>query len=246
MGVELAAPDHQREVAGAQLHQRRRRRRQRPLPQEHHGPVAGAGVPARLDAGGHRVQLRRAGRAWPPRPRPFAAVIDPDAVPAPGRHAAQDRRLLPRHRPAAARRRPGEFVRSILESLALRYRQVLEGLEALLGRQINVIHIVGGGSPQHGAQPVGRRRHRPHGGRRPGRGHRHRQRAGAGHGLGRSAGLADARALVRRSFPVETVEPAARRRLGPRLQRSSAPLPPADCEGTHIRVARGDPPGWYK
>ena len=36
--------------------------------------------------------------------------------------------------------------RAILESLALRYRQVLESLETLLGRRIDVIHIVGGGS----------------------------------------------------------------------------------------------------
>ena len=34
----------------------------------------------------------------------------------------------------------------ILESLAERYRQVLEGLEGLIGRQIATIHIVGGGS----------------------------------------------------------------------------------------------------
>src|SRR6266851_4887302 len=36
--------------------------------------------------------------------------------------------------------------RTIFESLALRYRQVLESLEALLGRELEIIHIVGGGS----------------------------------------------------------------------------------------------------
>jgi len=40
---------------------------------------------------------------------------------------------------------PGEFVRCCLDSLALAYRKTLEGLEALLGRKIAVIHIVGGG-----------------------------------------------------------------------------------------------------
>jgi rhamnulokinase len=40
----------------------------------------------------------------------------------------------------------GPTCRTILESLAERYRQVLESLEAVLGRTLNVIHIVGGGS----------------------------------------------------------------------------------------------------
>src|SRR5256885_11262782 len=41
---------------------------------------------------------------------------------------------------------PGAVVRCALESLALRYRWVLEKLEELLGRRLDVIHIVGGGS----------------------------------------------------------------------------------------------------
>lgn len=41
---------------------------------------------------------------------------------------------------------PGEIVRCILESLALKYRWVIERLEDLLGRPIPMIHIVGGGS----------------------------------------------------------------------------------------------------
>jgi len=40
----------------------------------------------------------------------------------------------------------GELVRSAYESLALKYRQVLAGLEELTGNRIEVIHIVGGGS----------------------------------------------------------------------------------------------------
>lgn len=40
----------------------------------------------------------------------------------------------------------GAVVRTILESLALRYREVLESLEGLLGRKLEIIHIVGGGS----------------------------------------------------------------------------------------------------
>lgn len=40
----------------------------------------------------------------------------------------------------------GAMVRAILESLALKYRHTLAQLEALLGRRIEVIHVVGGGS----------------------------------------------------------------------------------------------------
>jgi rhamnulokinase len=39
-----------------------------------------------------------------------------------------------------------EFMRCILESLALKYRHVLERLESLIGRPIGRIHIIGGGS----------------------------------------------------------------------------------------------------
>lgn len=39
----------------------------------------------------------------------------------------------------------GEFVRACLDSLALTYRQTLEGLEDVLDRKIGAIHIVGGG-----------------------------------------------------------------------------------------------------
>lgn len=41
---------------------------------------------------------------------------------------------------------PGAVVRCALESLALKYRWVLERLEELLGRRLDAIHIVGGGS----------------------------------------------------------------------------------------------------
>jgi len=41
---------------------------------------------------------------------------------------------------------PGHYVRTILESLALTYAQVLRELEGLIGRTIDTLHIVGGGS----------------------------------------------------------------------------------------------------
>ena len=88
-----------------------------------------------------------------------------------------------------ARSRPqthGEFARTILESLALRYRYVMESLETLGQRKIEVIHIVGGGSRnallnQFVADCTGRAR-----GGRTERSHGHRQHPGAGHGRGRT------------------------------------------------------------
>jgi rhamnulokinase len=41
---------------------------------------------------------------------------------------------------------PGSYARTILESLALKYRLVLRDLESLIGRRIDTIRVVGGGS----------------------------------------------------------------------------------------------------
>jgi rhamnulokinase len=78
---------------------------------------------------------------------PFVSVVDPDD---PGF-------ILPADMPAAiaafcvktdqpAPQGPGAVVRCAMESLALRYRWVLENLQSLLGRELEVIHVVGGGS----------------------------------------------------------------------------------------------------
>ena len=40
----------------------------------------------------------------------------------------------------------GAFIRCCLESLAMEYRRTIDGLEDILGRSIDVLHIVGGGS----------------------------------------------------------------------------------------------------
>jgi rhamnulokinase len=77
---------------------------------------------------------------------PFVSLVDPDDAGF----------ILPASMPAAladfcrrtgqpAPTEPGAVVRCALESLALRYRWVLERLEELLGRRLDVIHIVGGG-----------------------------------------------------------------------------------------------------
>jgi rhamnulokinase len=79
--------------------------------------------------------------------QPFKAVIDPDAsdflshgdMPSFIRdYCKKTRQAMPET--------PGEIARCCLESLALRYRWVLEALEQLTNRQLTTIRIVGGGS----------------------------------------------------------------------------------------------------
>jgi rhamnulokinase len=76
----------------------------------------------------------------------FASLIDPD----------DPRFLLPAHMPAAiaefcretnqpAPSDPGAIIRCCLESLAFKYRWVMEKLKQLLGKRLDVIHVVGGG-----------------------------------------------------------------------------------------------------
>jgi rhamnulokinase len=88
-------------------------------------------------------ELMRLAEAAPP----FASVLNPD----------ESAFILPPDMPAAiadfCRRtwqaapiEPGPVVRCALEGLALRYRWVLERLEELVGRRLDTIHVVGGGS----------------------------------------------------------------------------------------------------
>ena len=78
---------------------------------------------------------------------PFRVLIDPDYEKffnPPDMPAAIDDfcRLTSQNKP----RSRGEYVRVILESLALKYRYVLDQLREVSGRQINTIHIIGGGT----------------------------------------------------------------------------------------------------
>ena len=104
---------------------------------------------------------------------------------------------------------PAGYTRAILESLACKYRLVLESLEAVTGRRFDEIRIVGGGSRnrllnQFTADATGRR-------------------VVAGPAEATSLGniamqmlatgavgsLAEARGIIDRSFPVERFEPVA-------------------------------------
>jgi len=138
--------------------------------------------------------------------RPFSALIDPDAFLEPGgmpRKIAAHCKSKDQAPPATH----GEYARAILESLALRYRYVLESLEKLGRRKIELIHIVGGGSRnmvlnQFVADCTGRR-----------------VIAGPAEataignllvqaiGAGELRGLDDVRAVVRNSFAPVTIDP---------------------------------------
>lgn len=76
---------------------------------------------------------------------PAQATIDPDGFLQPGNMPARIAQWCIEHSLPAPRGK-GEICRLILESLAQRYREVLDGLESLIGRPIRTIHIVGGGS----------------------------------------------------------------------------------------------------
>ena len=138
--------------------------------------------------------------------RPFTAAINPNAFLEPGEMP----RKICAHCDETGQAAPqthGEFARAILESLALCYRHVVESLEALSHREIEIIHIVGGGSRnallnQFVADCTGRR-----------------VIAGPSEataigniltqaiGAGELSGLEELRAVVRNSFEPVTVEP---------------------------------------
>ena len=141
---------------------------------------------------------------------PFAAIIDPDAFLEPGDmpekiclHCESTGQKPPES--------PASVARTIFESLALRYRQVLESLEMLLGRKLEIIHVVGGGSRnrllnQFAADATGRA-----------------VIAGPAEatamgniliqamGAGELSGLSEVRRIVRNSTELETFKPGATR-----------------------------------
>ncbi len=81
------------------------------------------------------------------RAKPFAAFIDPDCTDflAPGDMPRKINNYLARTSQQTIDDK-GLMARVILESLAFRYAQVMGALEDITGQNINVLHIVGGGS----------------------------------------------------------------------------------------------------
>lgn len=79
--------------------------------------------------------------------KPFAAIVDPDdpSFLSPGEMPAKIAAFC-RCTGQAAPQGPGATARVIFESLALKYRAVLETLAGILGRQFRALHVVGGGA----------------------------------------------------------------------------------------------------
>jgi rhamnulokinase len=154
------------------------------------------------------------------REAPFQHLVDPDS---PGF-------LKPAHMPAAIDQfcvatgqprpaRPGAYVRTILESLALKYRLVLDSLFQLTGGNIRQIRVIGGGSKnrllnQFTADATGRQ-----------------VVAGPAEATalgnvamqmlatGAASSLAEVRALIDHSFPVEVFVPTDTARWDEQFQR---------------------------
>ena len=139
---------------------------------------------------------------------PLAALIDPDH---PSLLAPNDMPKAIRELCIATGQKPpegiGATIRCCLDSLGLKYRSVLDTMEHVTGKTIHTLHIVGGGTQnrllnQIAADATGRV-----------------VKAGPveataiGNALlqavsrGELGGLADLRAVVRASFPIETYEP---------------------------------------
>jgi len=79
--------------------------------------------------------------------RPFASLVNPadPQFASPGEFPARIAAFC-KETSQPAPRTPGAFVRCAFESLAMNYRVVFRQLEQLIGRRIERLHIVGGGS----------------------------------------------------------------------------------------------------
>ncbi len=137
---------------------------------------------------------------------PARALIDPDVFPEPDRMPERIAEYC-RTRGGEVPDQPAGMTRIILESLAATYRKVLDNLETLLGRRIDRIHIVGGGSRnqllnQLAANSTGRTVIAGPA-----------EATAAGNilvqaiGAGAVSGLEEARQIVGRSFPLQTYQP---------------------------------------
>ena len=137
------------------LHQRGRRRRHRPLPQERDGPLGALRVPqgvARPRHPRHRPRLRCSPTPAPRRrcaPSSTSTTRPCWVRAAPPTRCPSGSSRLAREAGEPLPQTPGEITRCILDSLALAYRRHLRTAARLAGRDLEVVHVVGGGSHNH-------------------------------------------------------------------------------------------------
>jgi rhamnulokinase len=154
------------------------------------------------------------------RASPFGHLIDPDDesfLRSPDMPLAIDKFCERTHQPSP--RAPGAYVRTVLESLAFKYRIVLRNLELVSGRRMEQIRVIGGGSKnrllnQLTADATGRR-----------------VLAGPAEATalgnvamqilatGGASSLREVRSMVDRSFPTEVFEPLETDEWDRRAQR---------------------------
>jgi len=154
------------------------------------------------------------------REEPFHHLVDPDDdsfLRPTDMISAIDKFCLRTNQPAP--KGPGAYVRTVLESLAFKYRLVLRSLEQVSGKRIRQIRIIGGGSKnrllnQLTADSTGRR-----------------VLAGPSEATalgnvavqilatGEAGSLAEVRAIVDRSFPTEIFDPQETDRWSRHVER---------------------------
>ena len=144
LGLELPGPSSA-SSARAQPDQRARHRGHDPAAAQRHGDVAAAGVPPHVAADGRDADYGELARLAAAVARPTCRSSTPTPrVPGPGdmpaRIAAACREA---GRPPGA---TGRRVRSILLSLACKYRLVIERLERVDGPRRRRMHVIGGGA----------------------------------------------------------------------------------------------------
>lgn len=139
--------------------------------------------------------------------KPIATILDLDQFLSPGNHPQRICdycRETEQEVPAD----PGSMSRVILQSLATMYKRVLETLEKLAGKQIDVIHIVGGGSKNRLlnqlAADITRRKVIAGPAEATAAGNALTQAMGAGD----LSSIEELRAVVRQSFEVEEFHPS--------------------------------------
>ena len=102
-------------------------------------------MPAVLGEGRRELLAMPSWCAWPRRPKPFRALIDPDdpGVSESAGHAAAVRDFCRRRAGGAGDRRRDDPLRA--ESLALKYRRCWSGRKSWRATRFAGLHIVGGG-----------------------------------------------------------------------------------------------------